>query len=456
MKKLLLAVGVLALLLLVVVLGVVGYGFHLVGQLKTPEFKASLLQKVKDSAGTNVEVQDLDISLLSGVTLKGVRVDNPPPLKGPLLSADAFVLKYRLRPLLSQRFEVEELSLTKPVIALSMDAKGGLNYERLGGGASKPAAGTAPAATGSSSLPLTLVLSKLSVSHAEVSMTDAAKATLLKVQDANFDSAFEIVGGAATGKGDARIAAISMADMLFLRDVKTRLEVSPAAVKLAPLSSQLAGGQAGGDMTLDLKNFRYTTNLDVKDADVKTLISEAKAAGGVEGKLVAKASFAGTGGMETLTGKGHAEIAGCRVTNSKVLTMLSSVLRLPELASPDFKECIVDFQMARNKVTTPKISLKSAALQLTGSGTMDLATSGLNYDLNLALSNAMLDKIPVREMRAAFKDRGDGFGATDFKVTGTSAAPQNDLAGRVGKAAATQAVQQGVGKLLGGKKLFGR
>jgi AsmA-like C-terminal region/AsmA family len=455
MKKLLLVVGVLGLLLFVLVLGVVGYGFHLVGQLKTPEFKASLLQKARDAAGTNVEVQDLDISLFSGVTLKGVRVDNPPPFKGPLLSADAFVLKYKLRPLLSKRFEVEDLSLTKPVVALSMDAKGGFNYERLGG-ASKPAAGSAPAKAGDSSLPLTLVLSKLSVSHADVSMTDATKATLLKVQDANFDSAFEIVGGAATGKGDARIAAISMADMLFLRDVKTRLEVSPSAVKLAPLGAQLAGGQAGGDMTLDLKNFRYTTNLDVKSADVKTLISEAKAAGGVEGKLVARASFEGTGGMETLKGKGHAEIAGCRVTNSKVLTMLSSVLRLPELASPDFKECIVDFQMARNKVTTPKISLKSAALQLTGSGTMDLATSGLNYDLNLALSNAMLDKIPVREMRAAFKDRGDGFGATDFKVTGTSAAPQNDLAGRVGKAAATQAVQQGVGKLLGGKRLFGR
>jgi hypothetical protein len=263
-----------------------------------------------------------------------------------------------------------------------------------------------------------------------------------------------VAGGVATGKGDARIAALSLADMLFLRDVQTKLQVSPAAVKLAPLSSKLAGGSAGGDMNLDLKSFRYTTTLDVKNADVKTLITEAKAAGGVEGKLMAQASFEGSGGMETLKGKGHAQVDNCRVTQSKVMTMLSQVLRLPELANPEFKECVVDFQMARNVVTTPKISLKGAAVQVTGSGTTNMVSTDLDYNLTLALSSTMLAKIPVQELRAAFKDRGDGFGIVDFKVWGKSAAPQNDLVGKVGKAAAKEAVEKGVSKLLGGKKLF--
>jgi len=75
-----------------------------------------------------------------------------------------------------------------------------------------------------------------------VGVTDAAKATLLKVHDASFDSAFEVQGTAARGSGNASINSISMADMLFLRDVKARLDVAPEIVKLAPLNSKLAGG----------------------------------------------------------------------------------------------------------------------------------------------------------------------------------------------------------------------
>ena len=60
-------------------------------------------------------------------------------------------------------------------------------------------------------------------------------------------------------------------------------------------------------------------------------------------------------------------------------------------------------------------------------GTTNLDTYALDYDLNLALGTETLDKVPVRELKAAFKDRDDGFSAMDFKVTGTSTAPQTDL-----------------------------
>lgn len=453
MKKVLLAFAALAALVLVVLLGVVGYGVYRIRLLNTPEFKASLLQQASQALGTNVEVQSMEISLLSGVTLKGVRVDNPPPFKGPLLNAEAFVLRYRLRPLLSGRLEVQRLSLERPVVALAMDSKGGLNYQHLGAPGAQSA--TPPPASSSKALPFTLVLSKLSVDHAELGVVDAARAPLLKVQDANFDSSFRVEGGAARGQGNARIATIDMAEMLFLRDVSTKLDVSPDAIKLAPLGAKLAGGTASGDLTLNLKNgFRYTTSLDLKNVDVKTLISEAKAAGGIEGKLAAKASFEGTGGLETMKGKGRAEITSCHVSNSKVLSTLSALLRVPELANPDFKQCLVEFQMNGNRVTTPVLSFKGAVVEITGHGTTNMASGALDYQLNLALSNALLDKMPARELRAAFKDRGDGFGATDFKVFGTTARPENDLASHVGKAAATEAAKKGVEKLLGGKKLF--
>jgi len=66
----------------------------------------------------------------------------------------------------------------------------------------------------------------------------------------------------------------------------------------------------------------------------------------------------------------------------------------------------------------------------------------------------LLDRIPARELRAAFRDRGDGFGVLDFKVTGTTAAPRTDLTARLGKAAAGEAAESGLRKLFGHKKIF--
>ena len=77
----------------------------------------------------------MEISLLSGVTLEGITVANPAPFRGDLLTADAFVLRYRLLPLLAGRVQVDRLALEKPALTLAMDAQGGFNYERLGGAA---------------------------------------------------------------------------------------------------------------------------------------------------------------------------------------------------------------------------------------------------------------------------------------------------------------------------------
>ena len=88
----------------------------------------------------------MDISLLSGVTLKGIAIANPAPFPGDFLTADAFVLRYRLRPLLAGRVEVERLALEKPALALAMDARGGFNYEKLGGSACEEGAPPAPPA----------------------------------------------------------------------------------------------------------------------------------------------------------------------------------------------------------------------------------------------------------------------------------------------------------------------
>jgi hypothetical protein len=450
MKKVLLLGGAAIALL---VLGVFGYAAYLLRSLSTPEFKKTLLDRARATVGAEVQVKEMDISVLSGVTLKGVTIANPDPFPGNLMTADAFVLRYRLRPLLSGQLEVERLAFEKPRLILAMDARGNFNYEKLGGGSAAgpsraPAPGGARVVT-----PIELVLKKLAVEGASILLQDQTKAALMRMEGVDFDSAFKVGAAGAQGSGKATIGTLSLADMMFLRGLNTSLEMSKDSVTLAPIRAKLAGGTVSGEVHVNLKDgFRFTANLEVKGAQMKTLLEEAKSAASVTGSLMSKSSFEGQGGLPTLKGKGRAEIADCRVANARTLVAVATVLRVPEIANPNLDKCLVEFSMAGSRIQTPVVSLMGKQIQITGHGTTNLDTKALAYDMNLALGKEMLDKIPVRELRAAFRDRGDGFSTVDFKVTGTSLAPQTDLASKVGKAAATEAAVSGLKKLFGKKK----
>ena len=62
----------------------------LVRRLDTPEFRKELLARVELALGTKVRVAKMDLALLSGVELEGVRIANPPPFSGDLLTAETF------------------------------------------------------------------------------------------------------------------------------------------------------------------------------------------------------------------------------------------------------------------------------------------------------------------------------------------------------------------------------
>ena len=205
--------------------------------------------------------------------------------------------------------------------------------------------------------------------------------------------------------------------------------MSKETVKLAPIRGRVAGGEATGDLTVHLKGgFRYVANLEVKGASVKTLLAEAKSAGGLSGTLAAKGTFEGSGGLPTMKGRGQGTITDCRVEHGRTLALLAAVLQVPELASPDFDECRAEFTQSGYRLSTPVLRLVGKAVQLTGEGTVNLATSGLDYQMTLALAPRLFAKVTRPELRPAFRQRGDGFSAIDFRLYGTTLDPQTDLA----------------------------
>jgi hypothetical protein len=441
MKKVLLG-GVV--LLVVAVLAAAGYGVHLVGKLNTPEFQKSLLDQAKAAVGADVRVKEMDISLFSGVTLTGIAIANPAPLPGDLLTADAFVLRYRLRPLLAGRVEVERVALERPALGLVMDARGVLNYEKLGGSAPGKRS-----AAGAAAVPFRVVLKQLAVEDGSVTLTDHTRARLLAVEGAGFRSAFEVEGGMARGSGEAAVSTVSFGDLLFLRAVRAPLSLSKETVKLAPIRAEVAGGRATGDVTVHMKGgFRYVANLEVKGVDMSTLLAEAKSSGGVAGRLAAKATFEGSGGLSTMKGRGQGTVTGCRVEHGRTLSLLAGILQVPELASPDFDECRAEFTQSGSRVSTPVLVLTGEAVQLRGAGTVNLETSGLDYQMTLALAPRLFAKVTRPEIRPAFKERADGYSTIDFHLYGTTSEPQTDLLARIATSAATEAISKQIDRLF--------
>ena len=225
--------------------------------------------------------------------------------------------------------------------------------------------------------------------------------------------------------------------------------MSKETVRLAPIRGRVAGGEVTGDVTVHLRGgFRYVANLEMKGAEVKTLLSEAKSAGGLGGTLNAKARFEGKGGLPTLKGRGQGKVTDCRVERARTLALLAGILQVPELASPDFEECRAEFTQAGARLSTPVLSLKGDAVRLTGRGTVNLDTDALDYQMTLALAPRLMAKVTRPELRPAFKPAGDGFSAIDFRLYGTTREPRTDLLARVGRAAATEAAKDQVNRLL--------
>ncbi len=449
MKRLMLAVVALGLAL---VLALAGGAAYLAHSIDTPAFKSAVLERAAATVGTDVKVRDMSVSLLSGVTLEGVAVANPRPFAGNLLTADALVLRYRLRPLLSGRLEVERLDLEKPRLDLAMDARGIFNYEKLGSPAAARKSAAVPSSGAAIASPVELVLRSLRVQDALIVMKDP-KAVFMKVEDAGLDAAFRVTEAGAQGAGKATIKTLNLADTMYVRGITAPIRISKQSLVLAPIRGKLAGGDLTGEARVELGGgFRYTTSLEARGVPVETLLEEARYPRGVGGRLVAKASFEGTGGLPTMKGSGNAEIADCKVSEARVLSLLSTVLEVPELARPDFDQCLVDFRLAASRVHTPRVRLVGKEIQLTGSGVVNLESSTLDYQMTLALARPLFNKITARELRGAFEDRGDGFSTVDFKIYGSTLAPQTDLVARIGQAAVAGAVERGLGRLFGKKK----
>jgi len=434
------AAKILGIILVVFILVVGGVLFYATRYLQSPAFKATVLSRARSVVGAEVSIDGFDVSVLSGITLGNVKVANPAGFAGNLLTADAFVLRYRLLPLLSKRVEIEQLSLDKAVITLTRNARGDWNYEKIGGAGepAEPATSSAPAG-----VPLDVTLSSLAMNHASVVMLDEAGKVLLSLDDVNLATSASLAGGKLSGNGKAGIKTVAVASSLFVRKLSAPVAISTDAVKLAPLDGSIAGGTVSGEAGLRLTGgTTYMADVQVKDADIAKMIEEAGVTKKVmTGKLQLTTKLEGTGGLPTIAGSGKASITGGQVAEIPLLNTLATLFQINALKSLKFTECVIEFTIKDNVMQTPVIRMIAPDVQITGKGSVSLADYSLNHTMTIAFTTNSLSATP-KEIRSLFSPRKDGMLTMDFKVWGPYDSPKTDLTDRLVKGAANKLLEQ--------------
>jgi hypothetical protein len=443
------ALKILGIIVLVLVVLVVGALWYATRYVNTPAFKGKLLAAAREAAGADVKIGAMNVSLWSGITLKDMAVANPTGFAGQLLTVDAFVLRYRLLPLLRGRVEIQQLSLDRPVITLSRNAKSEWNYENLGAPADTPPVVATPSAPATKTgMPLDIALSKLALTHGDVLMLGEAGKPLAKVQGIDFTSAVKLTGSKLSGAGRAGVDLIAVAESLFVRQVSAPVSFTGDDVRLAPLGGKMADGNVSGELALRLMGgFKYLVNLQVKDSDVSKLLQEAGAKQVMTGKLQLAAKFEGTGGLPTMAGAGKAEITGGKLMEIPALNLVATLLQVPELRDMKFDECLMEFSLTNNGMQTPVIRLTSPRVQITGKGSVSLTDYSLNHNLTLVFAKGVLDNAP-KEVRGIFAERPDGSRTLEFRVWGPYDAPKTDIADRLVTGTTQQLLEKGLQKLL--------
>ncbi len=157
--------------LAVVALGVlaVGGAFLAVRLIDWEKVRKLAEEKGTAALGRQVKIEALQVSLLSGVEVHGLRIG---PARGtsqpPLVEADKVLARYRLLPLLWLSVQIDRIELVEPRLAVGKDRRGRWSFADLAGaGAPAPASRAKPVV-----LPIGLDIRTITIANASLAYRD--------------------------------------------------------------------------------------------------------------------------------------------------------------------------------------------------------------------------------------------------------------------------------------------
>ena len=140
----------------------------------TPEkIKEFLIPAAEEFLNRKVSIDEIGISLMKGISLKGFTIKEPDG-KTDFISCKEFVLKFKLIPLLSRKVIIDELRLVSPAVRIERTKSGKFNFQDIGQKKTADLKEEKPADE-SGGLPVSLLVSNVSVKDASFSLIDQTK-----------------------------------------------------------------------------------------------------------------------------------------------------------------------------------------------------------------------------------------------------------------------------------------
>jgi len=267
MKKLLkvaaIVVGILVLLVIALSIAVKSY-------LSSDRLKPIILPRAEAMTGRKVQLDEINVSLFSGIVAKGLSVKEKDGQKD-FLKIGRFVLSYDLLPLLKKQLIISKIEIISPSVSIRKERGGRYNFSDMMGKPSqepqKPA-GHEPKSE-SKSLPVAVVADRLLIRNASLTFVDEEK----QLPDVSIALDAEFKGGLEKdGAPRMDFGVVSLKELqakLKDREIKVsgKVEMDAKAIRA---NLQTVIGKDNIQLSATAKDYRSAPDI-VADIHAKTL-----------------------------------------------------------------------------------------------------------------------------------------------------------------------------------------
>jgi AsmA protein len=310
MKKLLkvtaIVVGILV--LLVIVLSVVVKSY-----LSSDRLKPIILPKAEAMTGRKVQLDEINVSLFTGIIAKGLSVKERDGQKD-FLKIGRFVLSYRLLPLLKKQLVISKIEIVSPSVSIRKERGGKYNFSDIMEKSSQEP--KKPSGPEPKSLPVSVIADRLLIRNASLAFVDEEKGLpdISIALDAEFKGGLEKDGSPRMDFGLVSFKEIKA--ILKDREVRVSGKIDMDA-KTIRANLQTVIGKDNIQLSATAKDYRsapdIVANIHAKTLDLQQLmgLSSEKKGKGEEGgfqksqKKETQAGPSGGGMTEKLKASGQ-------------------------------------------------------------------------------------------------------------------------------------------------------
>ena len=310
MKKLLKVTAIVLgiLVLLVIVLSIVVKSY-----LSSDRLKPIILPKAEAMTGRKVQLDEINVSLFTGIIAKGLSVKERDGQKD-FLKIGRFVLSYRLLPLLKKQLVISKIEIVSPSVSIRKERGGKYNFSDIMEKSSQEP--KKPSGPEPKSLPVSVIADRLLIRNASLAFVDEEKGLpdISIALDAEFKGGLEKDGSPRLDFGLVSFKEIKA--ILKDREVRVSGKMDMDA-KTIRANLQTVIGKDNIQLSATAKDYRsapdIVANIHAKTLDLQQLmgLSSEKKGKGEEGgfqksqKKETKAGPSGGGMTEKLKASGQ-------------------------------------------------------------------------------------------------------------------------------------------------------